>query len=480
MKEIYEFAYNIAKSKSPSNRRNNDKSFQKDQLWSPQTPTNSNQASNLSNLQPSKDDKNKGIQKKPSGYKFVEKKYNYFNKYHGKIGYQPQEQNFEAKNFQSSPALPVNEDNIKIPPPQVNNLSSNDSSISKQIKRSASLGLNKQEKVSDNYRAMDKAINSTNPGGNQIELKNDMSQIFSFELGKISSQIVQAYHTAENFQNIDNPNSDIILPIPKSSPKVNCNIGLPCIGNSCYMNSVLQILASTEGFDGIISTIKIPLFSSLANVLQIIKSKSEHNLSLHLSQFKNALGSEFSMLQGWRQNDPKNLFQIIVSKLTEQKPAFNLFLIQLEKILICRSHEAVIKNENMSIFMVDTSKKRNMQSYVDELKNPESFKGANALYCDRCGCLRDMVIETKHIETSANLVFYLFPSAYFIPDSHIYIENNDYTLYGVICYKASGCYSAFTYCEAGSTWIEYSCSKIAPVDLPDFRYVCMLFYKNKI
>ncbi|CAG9325253.1 unnamed protein product [Blepharisma stoltei] len=130
--------------------------------------------------------------------------------------------------------------------------------------------------------------------------------------------------------------------------------------------------------------------------------------------------------------------------------------------------------------MVDASKTRSIQSYVDELKNSECFKGANALYSDRCGCLRDMIIETKHIETSATLVFYLFPSVYFIPDCQIYIENNDYMLYGVICHKSSGCYSAFTYCESGSSWVEYSWSKVAPVGLPDFRYVCILFYKNKI
>ncbi|CAG9324184.1 unnamed protein product [Blepharisma stoltei] len=130
-------------------------------------------------------------------------------------------------------------------------------------------------------------------GSNISEIGNERSRRNRFEDDR--KNIVHPYNAAYDIKRTDNSYAYGIVCTPKPKSLANCNSGLPNIGNTCYMNSVLQILVSTEGFEGIVAWINQPFFTYLSNIFKLMKSKSG-NLASAISQFKNELSSEFSMV----------------------------------------------------------------------------------------------------------------------------------------------------------------------------------------
>lgn len=117
------------------------------------------------------------------------------------------------------------------------------------------------------------------------------------------------------------------LPMPiddKSSSRVPINGGFTNIGNSCYMNAILQALLSFQSFvsdvccDSLVQTIKTDsLFSAFAKVIESLR-KSDKRGAIDLSQLKGIIGNRFSKYEGTEQQDAHEFLSECLNILEEE------------------------------------------------------------------------------------------------------------------------------------------------------------------
>ncbi|CAG9312710.1 unnamed protein product [Blepharisma stoltei] len=67
----------------------------------------------------------------------------------------------------------------------------------------------------------------------------------------------------------------------------------PNIGNTCYLNSLLQVLASNNEFYEKIQTLEYGLFSTLSSLLLSIRNPRSNDTQKLVSSFKYQLDAEF-------------------------------------------------------------------------------------------------------------------------------------------------------------------------------------------
>ncbi|CAG9312712.1 unnamed protein product [Blepharisma stoltei] len=73
--------------------------------------------------------------------------------------------------------------------------------------------------------------------------------------------------------------------------------GLPNIGNTCYMNSLIQVFSIMPELYEIISSINLPLFQPLKNILLALKMRNDNfNYRYYLEKFQTQIIENFHMV----------------------------------------------------------------------------------------------------------------------------------------------------------------------------------------
>ncbi|CAG9325604.1 unnamed protein product [Blepharisma stoltei] len=251
--------------------------------------------------------------------------------------------------------------------------------------------------------------------------------------------------------------------------------GLPNIGNTCYMNSVIQILASISEFTKSISSISSnKLLQSLNSVISLMNSNaSKISIMPHISEFKDIISKEYSMYAGRSPNDSKELFLIISDKIEDANP----FKVAKTQTFTCPYKHKSYVEESSNFIIIPKNSQSNIREFLNNIVGEKKyFNWENQLMCDRCGELRDITLETERVDWPDILTIYMPDHQGFneIPDE-LQISNETYQIFGVICYYGFH-FIAFT--KNNSEWEKYDDDIVSKND-PDWHKLYLAFYKKK-
>ncbi|CAG9313067.1 unnamed protein product [Blepharisma stoltei] len=258
-------------------------------------------------------------------------------------------------------------------------------------------------------------------------------------------------------------------------------LGIPNYGNICYLNSVLQVLASTPEFSNCLSQ-DSEISGTLLKIVTMINNRSETNFKPDIDRFLKIIYQEdpkvFSIqfVLG-KQNDSKEIFAIIIDECAEiNKNLKDLFFIRQDKTFICeRNHQEKIVEENPFLVVLRNFDK-GISSFIDSLERTIYFRDSNKIYCNTCAELKDTSITTEY-NFPKILVFYFAgdtPKKRRIEDFES-IKGKNYELYGMICfYPSYRHYVAFTL-DSG-IWRKYNDESVSEKG-PDYNYAYMAFYR---
>ncbi|CAG9314289.1 unnamed protein product [Blepharisma stoltei] len=252
--------------------------------------------------------------------------------------------------------------------------------------------------------------------------------------------------------------------------------GLPNIGNTCYMNSVIQILASTLEFTkSISSNHSSQLLRSLHSVISLMYANtSESALRQHISEFKDIISRECSMYVGRSPNDSKELFLIISDNIEDANP----FTLVKRQAFICPINHRSYTEESSNFIIIPKNYQNNIRVFLNNIVGEKKdFYGQNQLMCDGCGELRNIILETVEVNWPNILTIYMPDYQGFneIPDE-LQIGYKTYQIFGVICYYGFH-YIAFTK-DKNSEWEKYDDNRVSKND-PDWDKLYLSFYKKK-
>ncbi|CAG9316444.1 unnamed protein product [Blepharisma stoltei] len=259
--------------------------------------------------------------------------------------------------------------------------------------------------------------------------------------------------------------------------------GIPNYGSTCYLNSIIQILSSTNEFA---SSIKNCF--GLSDIFDDLRSPN-HDFEPKIQNFLLKLSKEHEMVilvqfSLGKQNDCKELYNILIETLAkENSDAENFFKIVKYQKIICSMNHNQEKPETSYFLLYPKSANSSLGSYLKDLKDKaDEFNENNPLFCEKCNCLRATTIKIVSLELPQILAVYLpgkpFKSIKSVES--INFEGKYYELYGVICYfehKYSSHYIACTLDEDGK-WREYN-DAFATEKCPDMKNAYMLFYRVK-
>ncbi|CAG9324194.1 unnamed protein product [Blepharisma stoltei] len=244
----------------------------------------------------------------------------------------------------------------------------------------------------------------------------------------------------------------------KTSIFPNIKQGIPNLGNTCYLNSVLQIFASTNTLFEFIGTKEDSLSIALYNVLLAIRMGSFEAL---VRSLKSEIDAVFPMFLHGEQQDAKELLVTLFDHTLDAR-AKSLFSFCYHEKLPCDNCGKVsllIREENLLLI---PSHETSITSFLNKITEPKSIQG-QGLKCESCNQFSIFKTEITSIESPHYLIFYLSrsengnPRPYNFLEETLTLNSQTYCLYGVICYYKNGNgghYTAFT--RDGDQWNNYN------------------------
>ncbi|KAJ8975315.1 hypothetical protein NQ317_000494 [Molorchus minor] len=278
-------------------------------------------------------------------------------------------------------------------------------------------------------------------------------------------------------------------------------VGLNNLGNTCYMNSVLQALFMTKTFRNEVllhNKDMTPLFSKLQVLFALLQHSRKFSLSpsdiLNLSRPPGFLlghqhdSSEFlGYLLDILHEQEKN---ITPSDNTDVAGAVAISVTQTvvqqsfggRTITVSRCGECATKSERADNFrelqlsFPNHSDNQSVQTLLDYYLQPEKLSGDNQYHCDICGRLTDGERITRIVEAPPRLILTLKHFRYDPAsqqrtkllqrvklDRQVHLDKYQYELYAAVVHCGSSVDSGhyYTYAKDEEDWYKFNdCSVI--------------------
>ncbi|CAG9317517.1 unnamed protein product [Blepharisma stoltei] len=256
---------------------------------------------------------------------------------------------------------------------------------------------------------------------------------------------------------------------------------LPNYGNTCYLNAIVQVLASMNIF--IIELIKAkgPTLKLLRNLLIDMRLPNKRNeAGLGIKQLKYDLSIEFPSLNTNDQQDSTEVLGMIFNKFEEEFPNSILFVTNSVQTFKCKYHDysSIIKDSD-TFLVIPPLFYSNVEEYLQSWKNPTIFSDNDLLKCDLCGSNSISMMRRVLINKPIYLIlsFQRIDVAVRLPES-LDFEENRYLLFAVVSYTVSGSSGHYTaYTKENYSWTHYNDEHIENIDfLNGIPGVYLAFY----
>ncbi|CAG9312709.1 unnamed protein product [Blepharisma stoltei] len=277
-----------------------------------------------------------------------------------------------------------------------------------------------------------------------------------------------------NSQALYDPENEIIKLLP------NRKHGLPNFGNTCYLNSLLQIFASTPLLARKVESINSPFCNSLYLLLDsMFKDNSLKTIRNLTQDFRQNLMATYSNIEAYNQQDAKEVFNMILSKIEEDGGNLDLFSIGFHQEFICKTmlkHRS--EYHDIQIFLIiPPCHKDSVENYLYYLGT--YYNSTQKLICSECKREVNTSIQLKKVDWPDYLILYFPTPPDRITDSIRINYEIIYEMYGAICYyqdEGSFHYTAFTRDE--NEWNEYNDEHVETKKI-DPHVINLAFYCRK-
>ncbi|KAB0796670.1 hypothetical protein PPYR_10731 [Photinus pyralis] len=302
-------------------------------------------------------------------------------------------------------------------------------------------------------------------------------------------------------------------------------VGLKNLGNTCYMNSVLQALFMTRMFrnDILATTLRelMPLFGKLQVLFALLQYSRRPSLSPNdILTLARPPG-----FQRGHQHDSSEFLGYLLDTLHEQEksmcaariddddPAgsnsesptivqrsFGGRAVTISRCKTCDTQSARADSfRELQLSFPNSLGNHSVQTLLDYYLQPEKLCGDNQYHCDYCRGLTDGERVTRVEQLPARLVltlkhFHYDPLSqrrtkllqHVTLDSHVHIENTAYELYAAVVHVGSNLDSGhyYTYARGSEDWYKFNDCIVTPataeelctVRPPETPYI--LFYSR--
>ena len=266
--------------------------------------------------------------------------------------------------------------------------------------------------------------------------------------------------------------------------------GLDNLGNTCYMNSVLQCFARTPDFLELLELEPTdPLLASLATLLRAYRNKRD--LLPELRGFRKELGAKLPKFKGNKQEDAKDLILELMNYIEKvDRPAAALFYgLRVDKITCLKCGNQIPAEAELFLVPVERQRALDVTSYLNRAQNDEfQLTGENKLKCSVCESQSDASVVTKIVGAPNVLIVYIEPFDIYgkrIKQTVSYTERvallgRKYQLFGVVCHHGSSIHSGhFTAKVKYRQWFQCDDAYVTQLTSLSNSEAYFLFYESQ-
>jgi len=261
--------------------------------------------------------------------------------------------------------------------------------------------------------------------------------------------------------------------------------GLQNLGNTCYMNSVLQCLCRAPGFFDLLEANKRDqVVERLARLLRSYHTRE--NVTGELADFRRVLTSRLSRFRGGEQQDAKDLLMELTSYLEKvNRPAAELFYGKRADKITCLKCKTQIQAE-AELFLVPLERQRSLD-VGNFLAHDDEFMltGENKLKCAHCKTACEARVVTKIVKAPQVLVVYIEPfdmrgkriKQSISVSERVTLLGRRYALFGLVAHHGSSIHSGhFTAHVKYSRWYQCDDSRVTATEVA-WSQAYLLFYE---